>query len=732
MLNYAIQVGICWSIFLLLYGLFLRGETFFRLNRWYLLGTLVLGLLIPVLDLPWQPVDEVEGEGLQYFLEPVTVTVQQLEYTVEAISVQPTAERPAFWFRILPLAYLLGAVFFLLRMGWGFGQLYRLYQRSVVEPRRGYVLVRTSETHSPFSFFRYLFWSRSLRLAAEEENYVLQHELAHLRQYHSLDIVLLELLGILFWFLPPIYYYKTALRNVHEYLADAAVYDTAPKKQYGQLLLKQAQSGQHPALAHSIFHSQLKQRIIMMTKNTSSRIALVKYLGLLPLAAFLLLAFSTTDFDNTTAEVNPPAVVTNPDPFEAAKVRSTLAKELASLSEATDFSIRKAAFGRFRAQYDTYVLQYPERAEEIKTLAEELIAERGVPIQIRSKGNGTTAYFMETAEGAVFTVVDQMPHLPGCEDLEGEAFKTCTQQLMLSEVYANIQYPEAARERGLEGVVVARFIVDKDGRVHDPEIMRSIGGGCDEEVLRVVKNLPQWVPGRQAGAPVAVQMHLPVKFKLAGGEEKVLEVADRMPLLPGCEDQACSNAKLFEFLMEHLEYPEDAKQSGIEGMVMTKFIIDSEGHLRKPRVTRSLGYGCDEAVLMVVEQMKTELGPWTPGATANGKSASVYFNLPVAFRLEGTERDAVENPVRALSLNNFSAFPNPADEYLNVRFDAEVSPTQIALRALDGRELLQQDLADFDGHYEDQLPLDRIPNGTLLLTIRQGEKVFVQKVLVQR
>ena len=78
----------------------------------------------------------------------------------------------------------------------------------------------------------------------------------------------------------------------------------------------------------------------------------------------------------------------------------------------------------------------------------------------------------------------------------------------------NMKYPQMARESGIQGKVFVTFVVEKDGKVTDVRVLRGIGGGCDEEAIRVVKSMPKWNPGKQRGKPVRVQFNLPIIFKL--------------------------------------------------------------------------------------------------------------------------------------------------------------------------------------------------------------------------
>ncbi len=119
----------------------------------------------------------------------------------------------------------------------------------------------------------------------------------------------------------------------------------------------------------------------------------------------------------------------------------------------------------------------------------------------------------------IFKVVEEMPRFPGCEDLATtDERKACADRKMLQFIYDNILYPGIARENGIEGTVVIRFVVETDGSIQKAEVVRDIGGRCGEEALRVVElmnNMPvKWTPGRQRGKPVRVWFNLPVKFIL--------------------------------------------------------------------------------------------------------------------------------------------------------------------------------------------------------------------------
>ena len=109
---------------------------------------------------------------------------------------------------------------------------------------------------------------------------------------------------------------------------------------------------------------------------------------------------------------------------------------------------------------------------------------------------------VEEAKPQIFTYVEQMPEFPG------------GQTELMKFLNKNLRYPPAARENGIEGRVVVQFVVDETGNISDLQVLRDIGGGCAEEAVRVVKQMPNWKPGKQNGNPVKVYYKLPVTFKL--------------------------------------------------------------------------------------------------------------------------------------------------------------------------------------------------------------------------
>ena len=280
MLTYLLHVTICWGLFALLYTLLLRRETFFRANRLYLLLAVALGLFLPVaghrlgelLPLP---------EGLALELPALTIGLLQTE------------DAPGWW-QALPWlwwVYGIGAALAVARMLWGMAVSYRMAATGRRERLPdGTCLVRTPRATMPFSFFHWIFVPENETESADFGN-MLAHERAHVRGLHSADVLLLELLCAAFWFHPLAHWYRRSLRTLHEFLADAEASRRTDRREYGLLLLRQAQPMQALVFANHFFQAPLKQRLLMLTRGASPAMRGWKYSMALPVLTLLMFYF---------------------------------------------------------------------------------------------------------------------------------------------------------------------------------------------------------------------------------------------------------------------------------------------------------------------------------------------------------------------------------------------------------------------------------------------------------
>ena len=306
-LHYLAEANIYLGVFYLAYCVFLTKETHYQLNRGYLLFSCIMSFVLPILQV-----------GALKPAEPVAVTTSYIvpqDYIptqiASPITITPVVEEhhltidDYLWY-----AYIIGACILLIVLAIKLYTLFKLMRNAQRIKQDKYKLVYLPETDVAFSFFNYLFIGNN----APGANTIITHELVHIRQRHSVDIIFLELLKVVSWFNPFIYLLQNSLKTVHEYIADeqTATYESDALA-YSSFLVNNAYGAGGSSITHSFFsYSLLKKRIIMLNQQRSGRVARLKYLVALPLCAGLLcvstLAFSKTygwvDIDPAVVPVN--------------------------------------------------------------------------------------------------------------------------------------------------------------------------------------------------------------------------------------------------------------------------------------------------------------------------------------------------------------------------------------------------------------------------------------------
>ena len=215
----------------------------------------------------------------------------------------------------------------------------------------------------------------------------------------------------------------------------------------------------------------------------------------------------------------------------------------------------------------------------------------------------------------------------------------------------NLRYPTNAQRKGIEGTVIVAFVVNTDGTTTDIEILRSVGGGCDEEVIRIVQGSPKWTPGMQRGTPVRTRMRLPLRFILGGTDTSrdSTEVSlNAVPLPPATDgqDSTKENSEIFfdlvdtppspvggleawsRHLSENLTYPTSARMRGIQGTVLVSLIVNTDGTVDGVELVQGIGGGCDEEAIRIIKSSPN----WTPGMI-KGKAVRTRMKIPISFKL---------------------------------------------------------------------------------------------------
>lgn len=293
---YLLQSAVSLILLYLVYWLFLRKDTFFHINRIYLVFSISFSLLIPLLKI-----------NLFYVDTATTYYVLLDAITITANSIEPAISKNLSTFQVIGIVYLTGVCIFLIRFFIQMAQLINLAIRNGIMKKQGLNLVLIDRNYSPFSFFNLIFVSEK---DLDEHNIkeIITHEQVHSRQLHSMDIILLELLTIVQWFNPFVWFYRASLKSLHEYLADEGVLLKGFNAiNYQNLLLNQSIGVQVNDMTNNFNQSLIKKRIIMMTKNKSNVAARLKLLLVTPVAFMLVMIFTTSPMLQTFAQTDKPS-----------------------------------------------------------------------------------------------------------------------------------------------------------------------------------------------------------------------------------------------------------------------------------------------------------------------------------------------------------------------------------------------------------------------------------------
>lgn len=268
-------------LFLSCYLLFLRKETFFKGNRWFLLTGLFISLTVPFITLTKTIV-----------IEALPISGLQATQSISANNLPLDNSLANLWL-VISVLYLIGVAFMAIRLGMQFYSIRSLLSSSKLLKEHPFCHVHTQQNISPFSFFRYIFYHKE-GFDQKELQSVIEHEKIHVREHHSLDILLMELALVFLWFNPAIWFYRNALKQNLEFLADAQSCGKGEeKKTYQYLMLKQTIGTHNLFIANPFYNSLIKKRIVMLNQSQSKKTKMLKMCFVFPAIALFLVSFNT-------------------------------------------------------------------------------------------------------------------------------------------------------------------------------------------------------------------------------------------------------------------------------------------------------------------------------------------------------------------------------------------------------------------------------------------------------
>lgn len=293
-MEYLLKASAVLALFYLCYILFLKKETFFEYNRWFLLTGLIIALVFPFVIIP-----------IYITYEPVSIQ-ESANFVTESLISDSSTAKQFEWQNLIPFIYIIGFSFFLIRFILQFGSLIVLLLKNQKNTEGFYTYIIIKNDIAPFSFFKWIVYNPE-QFNSKELNLIISHEKVHAREFHSIDILFTQFTSVIFWFNPFAWFYKKDLQQNLEYIADYKAQNTSSsEKDYQRLLLKTSIANQNLTLANNFYNSLIKKRIVMLHKSRSKTIKQWKYLLILPLLTAFLMSVNTKEIlvEDTHKAVN--------------------------------------------------------------------------------------------------------------------------------------------------------------------------------------------------------------------------------------------------------------------------------------------------------------------------------------------------------------------------------------------------------------------------------------------
>lgn len=606
-LAYFLKINAGIALFYAFYRLFFYKDTFFYWRRIALLCFFGVSLLYPALNLQeWVKAHEPMVAIADLY---ATTLIPEIIFEEEGLPADINWQETTL--TVLGILYLCGMILLSIRFVIQLTSIIRLRIQCKVTKIQGIRVYALKKPSGPFSFFHWIFVHPESH-TKEELAEILTHELTHARQFHSADAIFSELICVVCWFNPFAWLMKREIRNNLEYMADNHVLQTGHDyKTYQYHLLGLAHHKAAATLYNSFNVLPLKNRIKMMNKKRTKKIGKTKYLMFLPLAALLMIVSNLEAVARTTKDF-------------ARNVIQTVENNTERTAEASQPVVEQAT-----AQA---VINESAMSEEV------LSKKTDKNIEVLSDTAKVAKSKNPNRNDDIFDVVEEMPAFPG------------GQTAMMQYLAKNVRYPAKAHQERIQGRVIVKFVVDKDGTVIQPTIARAVSPELDAEAIRVISAMPKWTPGKQRGKEVRVKFTVPIAFKLSEPKaeeikdsqldevvvvayapeenstampDKVLEKAEEMPKYPGGING------LFRYLAKSIKYPNDAQQSKIQGRVIVQMVVNKDGHIINPKVIQSVSPSLDAEAIRVVLGMPR----WEPGKN-KGEVVAVQYTLPINFKLQ--------------------------------------------------------------------------------------------------
>jgi len=282
---YLLKVIICSGILFGYYFFALRDKKFHRWNRFFLLASVVISLIMPLLKINiLQKANSDNGTVIQ-MLQTINYSDEVvIEYSRNGFHLN---SQLFAMFTYLFISVILLAVFLI-----ALNKIRRLKKKFPETEIEGISFIATNARETPFSFFNSIFWNNAIDLHSKAGQQIFNHEIAHVKEKHSYDKIFMNVVMIFFWINPFFWLVRKELYMIHEFIADQQALEDSDTKAFAEMILQTVYPGQNFSITNNFFYSPLKRRLLMLTKNKNPKVSYLSRLLVLPLAAIIFFAFT--------------------------------------------------------------------------------------------------------------------------------------------------------------------------------------------------------------------------------------------------------------------------------------------------------------------------------------------------------------------------------------------------------------------------------------------------------
>lgn len=488
MIDFLIKSTVSLSVLLAMYHLVLEKEKIHHFNRFYLLFCLLFSFTIPFITIE--------------IVQKITAPLLKQDYIkLEEGTIGVLQSETNYWLIAIWTIYTVTTSMLLFRFLRNIRKLSLKAKSNPVVDYQNSKLALLKEKTLPYTFLNTIFINQDDYHNRKIEEELYTHELIHVTQKHSIDILIIETLKVLFWFNPIFIFYKRAIQLNHEFLADEKVvksHNDVPF--YQNLLISKANANSTYYLASNLNYSVTKKRLIMMTKTTSTSRALLKKGLIIPLITVLLFSLCTkvvaqqSDKKEESTSTNKSTLFKNYYDKTTFKVKDENGKVIADKKYA-DLTVKEKNL----VPPFIYNKNKPLTNSEI----DRVMKEGGPETFVIDPYDKKNIKVQKEDKNAIYSTAEitEKPKFPGgmreFYKFVGENFKVSAE----------------VKEMKLKGKVYLIFTIEKDGSLSEFRILRDMGYGTGEEAIRVIKLSPHWIPGTVDNKPVRVEYSLPITIQ---------------------------------------------------------------------------------------------------------------------------------------------------------------------------------------------------------------------------